>query len=269
MFWEDLREPEFRKIVKETEAICIIPLGAVERHGPHLPLGTDVFNIRHIAKLATDIEPAVIYPYLPFGLIAEASHYPGTIVLDGHFLMQLLDNICKDVARNGFKKIIILNGHGTNPQMLEAFTLFQLKEPRDYAVYIYDMLNSIRDDSVFAAKLKELFKGHTEDGHAGNFETSMIKCVRPGLVDMDSASDDSPTAMKRLPFLQEHGIFNSMFWYADYPYHYSGDPSNSSKEAGEWIFEHLSKKFAAAIKAIREDKEVARLMAEFYGKREH
>jgi len=269
MLWEELTEPQFKKAIEDTGGVCILPIGAIERHGPHLPLGTDMFIARHLAKLAVEIEPAVVFPYFPFGLIPEASHYPGTVVTDGDYLMQLLDATCKEIARNGFKKIMILNAHGGNPSLLRAFAMSQMRSSRDYAVYIYDSLSSSANDPEYTKKYDELFKGYKLDGHAGNVETSMLMHIRSDLVDFEKSVNENAEPLNRLPFLDENNLYNSMFWYADFPYHYAGSPANSSAEAGEWLFNYTAKKAAAAIKAIREDTEVAKLMAEFYGNMEH
>lgn len=269
MRWEELTEPKFKQAIKDTGGVCILPLGAIERHGPHLPLGTDMYQGRSLAIKAAEIEKAVVFPFFPFGLIAEASHYPGTIVTDGDLLMRLIEATCQEIARNGFKKIIILSYHGTNPPMLQALTMFQNRSPRDYAIYIYDAFTTAVEDPAFIDKVNTYFDNQEVGGHAGNLETSMLMHIRPDLVHFEESTTENAQPLERLPFLKEHGLFNSMFWYGDYPNHYAGSPAESSAEAGAYILDYLAKKLAQAIKAVREDTEVARLMAEFYSKREH
>jgi len=110
--WENLNSLDFRKEVIASKRVCILPVGVIERHGDHLPLGTDTFCAHKIACLAAEIEKAVVFPFYYFAQVLEAKANPGAISLPSGFALQLLEHVCDEIGRNGFKKIIFLNGHG-------------------------------------------------------------------------------------------------------------------------------------------------------------
>ena len=109
MLWEELTSKEFADACEKVKGTCIVPFGVYEKHGNHLPLGTDVMVARKIAREVAKIEPAVVFPDYYFGQIAEARHVPGTIFIAPELLYGLLENVCREISRNGLKKIILLN----------------------------------------------------------------------------------------------------------------------------------------------------------------
>lgn len=96
MYWEELTAQDFQKAAKETQ-VCVIPMGVVEKHGYHLPLGTDMIIGRTIAGMAAEIEPFVIFPYYFFGQINEARHVPGTIAVSPKMQMELLEEVAEEI----------------------------------------------------------------------------------------------------------------------------------------------------------------------------
>src|SRR3974390_3617724 len=77
--WEELTASDFREGIHRSQGTCLLPFGILEKHGPHLPLGTDLLDVRHAALAAAEKEYAVVYPQYYFGQIFEARHEPGTI----------------------------------------------------------------------------------------------------------------------------------------------------------------------------------------------
>ena len=116
---------------------CLVPLGILEKHGPHLPLGTDLINCREVALRAAAAEYAVVFPPYFVGQIFEAKHQPGTIAYGSRMMLDLLQQTCDELARNGFKKIVLVNGHGGNDAFLHYFCQSQLETRRDYVVYLF------------------------------------------------------------------------------------------------------------------------------------
>src|SRR6188768_3326411 len=108
MRWEELTGDEFPQAVESVGGVCLLPTSVVERHGHHMPLGTDTYIGREICSRAAEIEPAIIFPDFIYTQILEARHVPGTIALDAAMLLPLLENICREIARNGLKKIVIV-----------------------------------------------------------------------------------------------------------------------------------------------------------------
>ncbi|MBI1928730.1 creatininase family protein [Candidatus Poribacteria bacterium] len=113
--YEKLTWPEINDAV-ELGNLCILPVGAIEQHGPHLPLDMDVLAPTEIARAVGRAMPekVLVLPTVPYGYTAHVMDFPGTINIDfEHFIHQVLD-IAKSLAYHGFKKIILLNGHGSN-----------------------------------------------------------------------------------------------------------------------------------------------------------
>ncbi|MES2220577.1 MAG: creatininase family protein, partial [Acidobacteriota bacterium] len=135
--WEDLTGPDFIQAIRQAQGVCLLPFGIMEKHGTQLPIGTDLIDVRYASFQAAKQAYAVIFPPYYFGQIAEARHQPGTISYPAHLQMQLLQNTTDEMARNGCKKIVIVNGHGGNESFLPYFAQSQLDTPHDYVVYIY------------------------------------------------------------------------------------------------------------------------------------
>ncbi|HNY92816.1 MAG TPA: creatininase family protein [bacterium] len=102
--YEELTSPQFVQAVKSSQATCIIPIGIMEKHGPHLPLGTDLIDARKIALTAAAREYAVVFPPYYFGQINEAKHQPGTVAYSHELVWNILQETCEELARNGMKR---------------------------------------------------------------------------------------------------------------------------------------------------------------------
>src|SRR5258705_5467422 len=136
--WEELTAADFRSGIQQAKGTCLLPFGILEKHGPHLPLGTDLLNVRYASLQATSQEYAVVFPEYYLGQIFEAKHEPGTIAYSMELQLRLLQETTDEMARNGCKKIIIVNGHGGNEHLLPFFAQAQLDKPHDYVVYVLD-----------------------------------------------------------------------------------------------------------------------------------
>src|SRR4030088_994293 len=134
--WEELSAADFRRAVEQSKGTCILPFGILEKHGPHLPLGTDLSNVRYAALHGAEKEYAVVFPEYYFGQIFEAKHEPGTIAYSRDLQLRLLQETTDEMARNGWKKSLIDNGHGGNEILLPYFGQSQLEKRRDYVVYV-------------------------------------------------------------------------------------------------------------------------------------
>lgn len=261
MKWEELTAQEFKEAVATTQQTCLVPLGVIEKHGDHLPLGTDLINVRKLAARTAAIEPVVIFPSYYFGQISEARHQPGTLSFDARFLLDSLQNVCHEIARNGFTKIILLNGHGGNSHFLPFFAQTQLNSVTAYQVYVTDL---------FAlGQCVEIGKIITDrsGGHADELETALMLRNRPDLVKMDRVDLASGEPLQRLNHLAN--VYTAIWWYADYPDHFAGNPTAAAAEKGERLFAVLAEKLAATVKAIKQDTTVAQLQREFYQKADH
>ena len=258
MQWGELTGDQFPEAVQQAEGLCLVPLSVFERHGHHLPLGTDMFIGRELCRRAAALEPAIVFPDTVFTQIPEARHCAGTISIDGELILRLLDNICREIARNGMKKILIVNAHGGNTSLLRFFAELQLYSPRDYVVYVVHSY-WLRMDTVAVPW------NPATDSHAGGGETSLMRAIRPDLVAMDRVpADDEGTARNRLHALREAQVLTSIWWYADHPTHYAGDAGQATAELGEQLLAAMAAGLVAAMRAIKADTVTPGLLAEFY-----
>ena len=121
MQWENLTSLDFEKAVHECQGIGILPVGVLEAHSSHLPLGMDMFACHWVACRATEIESAIVFHAYPYGINIESAHLPGSVTIQRDLVFALLENVCDEMARNGLTKIILLSGHGGNRYFLNLF----------------------------------------------------------------------------------------------------------------------------------------------------
>jgi creatinine amidohydrolase len=255
--YEELTSPDFIKAVAKSGSTCVIPVGILEKHGPHLPLGTDLIDVRELALRAAKKEYTIVFPEYYFGQIFEAKHQPGTIAYSTPLMQQILQESCDELARNGVKKIILVNGHGGNTQFLQYFCQVQLSCRKDYAVFLYDS----SDDNTMDEKLAKLRKT-TLDGHAGESETSTMLSHHPGLVHLDRAEDQSGEDQKRLSHLKH--AYTGIWWYASQPDHYRGYGAAGNKEFGELAMTLDSDLLAEMIRSVKGDTKTLELQKMFF-----
>jgi len=259
MRWDELTGDGFGRAVEAAEGVCLVPLSVVERHGHHLPLGTDTFIGRAIVSRAAALESAVVFPDHIYTQIPEARHLPGTIAIDPELMVQLLDNVCREIARNGLKKIVLVNAHGGNAGLVSLFNMLQLYRPKDYVVYLVQPFLAAFGGDVEVPWQRE------KDGHAGPGETSMILQERPDLVHLDRVPEhDEGAAQGRLDSLRAAGVQTGIWWYADHPTHYQGDAGLATAEAGERLLDVMAGALVTAVRAIKADDDAARLQEEFF-----
>jgi creatinine amidohydrolase len=256
--WEELTGPDFVQAISRSGGTCILPFGILEKHGPHLPIGTDLLNVRHAALTAAEQEYAVVFPEYYFGQIFEARHQPGTVAYSTHVQLELLQETTDEMARNGCKKVIIVNGHGGNENLLPFFAQTQLEKQRDYVVYVLGLVDTPPGGPP---------KKTSMDMHAGESETSTMMISRPDLVHMDRAKDESGADQARL-HLPEN-LYTAIWWYARFPNHYSGDGSAATRELGEYKMNNWIQAIVNSIKAVKADQSSLQLQNEFFEKAKH
>ncbi len=257
--WEELTAADFRQGIQQSKGVCLLPFGILEKHGPHLPLGTDLLNVRYAALQAVAQEYAVVFPEYYFGQIFEAKQQPGTVAYSMELQLKMLQETSEEMARNGCKKIIIVNGHGGNESLLPYFAQSQMDKPHDYVIYVLDGERSRKGGP---AK-----KSTGVDFHAGENETSNTMVSHPDLVHIDRAKDESGADQKRQN-LPDY-LYTGIWWYARFPNHYSGDGSVASKELGEWNMKGYIDSIVECIRAVKADDASQKIQNEFYEKSKH
>lgn len=258
--WEELTAGDFAKAIQQSKGTCLLPFGVLEKHGPHLPVGTDLINVRRATLDAAEQEYAVVFPEYYFAQIFEAQHQPGTVAYSLPLQIQLLQETVNEMSRNGCKKILIVNGHGGNAYLVPLFSQAQLATPRDYVVYVYTRAN-------MQVPGRPALKS-SNDAHGGESETSRMMISRPELVHLDRAGSESGADLARLKDMPE-GVSTGIWWYAKFPEHYAGDAAAANTELGVFDMKTWSNKIAAAIRGIKADETSLKLQNEYFEKIKH
>lgn len=213
---------ELKKMI-EKECYALLPVGACEQHGPHLPIGTDNLLASYYAdQLAKRIECAV-FPNVNFGYSWVWKGLPGTLTLEQETYQQMIFELCESIIDQGFKKIIIVNGHDSNNKALR-YILRKIKDkyPNIFAIAVfYPNINEIYAKYMETKKWNGLF-------HADEWETSLMLASHPDLVDMSKAIVSYPEKpgfygfdSSSLANISESGIY--------------GDPTRATVEKGKSI----------------------------------
>lgn len=201
--WETSSWPEISERIKKVDT-AILPCGAIEQHGPHLPLDLDYFDAvylaRKVAEACQDPKPFVLPP-VPYGVSYHHSDFKGTICVTNHSLSAIIYDIGMSLAHNGIKKIVILNGHGDNaPTLNYAAQMIN----RDARIFVCVETGETSDVDIYKLANTE------NDIHAGEIETSTALAVRPELVAMDKAVDHTLDLDNEfLDFTSDRGVS----WY--------------------------------------------------------
>lgn len=261
MIWENLTIDEFDEAVKESKGVVLVPFGCLEKHGSHMPIGTDIFVARYVSIETSKIEPVMVFPFIPFGIVGEVKHKKGTISLTSNLIYHMLEELCDELARNGFNKIIFVDGHGGNTNFLKYFMQSRLENYHPYITYYFD---AGEKSSEFWKNYQEKFGRVLESGHACEFEASAMSVINNDLMKMDRINVEETKAKHRLDHIKETGLYTGIGWYADYPAQIAGDPSKANQERGIYVNNNTINRLSKAVKAVKEDTTALELLNEYY-----
>ena len=260
MLWEELSSADFDACVEKSGGVCVLPVAVLEKHGSHLPLGTDMYIVRALAEKAAEKSQAVVFPYYFLSQIAEARHVKGALAPSHKLIMDALLEMCDEIYRNGFTKILLLNGHGGNLHFLPFFAQQYPGLNRPYAVYSY-FAHTYNEEQV--KSIQERTGGAEMGDHAGFSESSIMMYLRQDLVHLERAVIQESKSLGRLNDLENLGVFSGFDWYAKYPYHFAGDPSRATAEHGAYLFDILVANTVNVINSIKADDISAQLIGEY------
>ena len=288
MLWDNLREEEFASAIDKSGGLCVIPLGCLEKHGQHLPLGTDYFKAMTVAKRAASEEEVVIFPvgaWLGEVSCFHAANAPeklklrGCIGINQDLILKILEALCDEIARNGFRKILILNSHGGNIAMLRHFIRSQSYKSKPYATlsaFALDfagteakrLLNTVTSNkkefpyitNEDIENLKKYSKNGYGGGHADFRETSMLLACDENLVAEDKYEAESGISNHRTDYLSNEGIDAANIWLANYPNSYNGfAPYGASRTIGEAMIQISVNRLKRIFKLLKEDEDCVRI----------
>lgn len=186
----------------------ILPLGATEQHGPHLPLGTDTVRATALAdRLAERLGPgALVAPALPFGCSDEHAGFPGLLGLDHETLARVVLDLARRLAAWGARRIVLLSAHGGNDAALDLALKLLEQELPHLEVWTNGGLETVAPAALEVA-LREGVAANALGLHAGEGETSEMLHLRPDLVRMEQAAPGFTGGMEAvLDALREDGL---------------------------------------------------------------
>jgi creatinine amidohydrolase len=195
-FWADLKTTDFAQL-EAAKTVAVLPVGATEQHGPHLPLSVDQSLVDGVVAACLPLLPAdvpvLVLPTQSVGYSPEHSQFPGTLTLPFNTVVKTWVGIGECVARAGVKKLLLLNAHGGQVSLMDIVAR-ELRIEAGLIVYSCNWWNLPLGDAVdgqFSAD------EHRFGVHAGEIETSMMLALRAQLVDMAQASDFKSTSQQR------------------------------------------------------------------------
>jgi mycofactocin precursor peptide peptidase len=177
--------PDVTQAVANGMTTVILPLGATEQHGPHLPLGTDTFRAEALAeRLASTLPDALVAPALPIGCSDEHSGFAGLLSLDDATLAGVIVDCARRMAAWGVRRLVLLSAHGGNRQALKLAAARLSAEVRELEVRVLGCSTAIPGALLTLAEAEGI-SAEAVGLHAGDAETSEMLCLRPDLVRME------------------------------------------------------------------------------------
>ncbi|MBE6644224.1 MAG: creatininase family protein [Ruminococcaceae bacterium] len=282
MLWEELREEEFEEAIKKSRGLCVLPLGCLEKHGQHLPVGTDYFEAMDAVKEAAEIEDAVIFPTGAW--LGEVSCFHsfknpskvrlcGCIGIKQSTILTVLEELCDEIARNGFDKILIVNCHGGNIALLKHFIRCQTYTEKRYSTMStfaldFRMMSPARLIDTVRKRKKEFSYVTEEDiktiesyaekgyggGHADFRETSLILAHNENLVAVENYEKESGISTHKSDKLTNMGVDSPNAWLLNFPSSYEAyPPHGASKTIGRLMLALSAERLAKIFKTIKDD----------------
>ena len=238
----ELHWPEVKKFDCEN-MVAVVPVGSMEQHGPHLPFQVDVFVASRLAEdLEKKMPEILLVPPIWTGVSAHHMDFPGSITLRARVFIDLLHDICASLHHHGFRRIVLLNGHGGNRSSLEVLG-------QELFVELGLTVNTLAYWDLVPELVKSL-KKTTSAGmrYSGELETSLMLYLAPGLVNREETPqgilgihEPGPTSgIKRYVNMQEHS-----------PEGVIGMPSAGTPEIGKALYDGALGALEKAVRALR------------------
>jgi len=247
--WADQRSAEFASFIDDA-TVAVLPVGAIEQHGPHLPVSVDATLAEGMAlETAKRVADANIFvlPTISYGKSDEHLKYPGVLTLDAPTLLSTIVNIGKSVARTGVRRLVLLTAHGGNVPVLQIAAR-QLRIEANMFVVCAGWVTMGFPEGL-------LPENEARDGiHAGFVETSAMLYFREDLVDMSKAKDFVPavrTVAEENSFLRLTGPVSAGWMMHDMnPEGAAGQAHLASKKAGAAIVEYAAERYARLLDEV-------------------
>lgn len=249
--YEEFTWPEVREAVAQNR-VPVLAVGTIEQHGPHLPLVTDVLTASEVARRAVERIPeqAVLMPPVYYAFNEHHLDFPGTIAIAGHTFIDYITDIGKSLAHHGFRRILLVNGHGSNVPFLDIAA--RLVTNQTEAICAMVPWWNLVDRALLAELRESAWPGGM--AHACELETSMLLYLRGDLVQMDKAEPDFPP--QRSEFFYWDLEKASPVYFQEFFSRYSrtgtlGDPTKATAEKGRRFLESAVANLVRVIEDLR------------------
>lgn len=246
--WWELTWPEIDALDRD-RTVLLLPTGAIEQHGPHLPVDTDIHDAYELSVRAATASRVrtLVLPPVWWGMSSHHMGYPGTISLPLETYSAVIRDICAAVSRHGFRRVLIVNGHGGNVAILGA-TALRISE--ELGLFV----GTVSYWHLIGPRLREIGTSELGGmGHACEMETSLQLHLRPELVSMDEARKDMPrplTPFSGIDFRDPGPLAIALDFRRDSTEGVMGDPSVATPEKGAAIAEAVLEQLARVIEAF-------------------
>jgi creatinine amidohydrolase len=249
--YEEFTWPEI-KVAVSGNRVCVLAVGTIEQHGPHLPLVTDVLTASEMSRLAVERIPneAVLLPPVFYAFNEHHMDFPGTIAVAGETFINYVTDIGRSLAHHGFRKILLVNGHGSNVPFLDvAARNITNQTPAVCAMVPWWNL-------VPRPLLKELRESEFPGGmaHGCELETSVLLYLRGDLVQMELAEKDINFQASEYFYwdLESGSPVYFQEWFSRYSKTGTvGDPTKATREKGRRFVEAVADRLVAVIREFR------------------
>jgi creatinine amidohydrolase len=243
----ELRFPQVAELLTD-RSILVQPVGAIEQHGPHLPLDTDLVVATEVAAATVaehgDEVDAWLLPALAFSKSDEHAWAPGTFWLSAATFLAVLDDLGRCAAMTPARRLVFLNGHGGNSALL-GVALRQLR--RHHGLLTFLAHPALPPDQGGASRQEELGMGI----HGGADETSLMLHLRPAHVAVDGAGRNVPEHLDTNRHVRFGGAVSFGWLSSDFGSEgHIGDPTLASPERGKQLFEAAVRAFGEALREI-------------------
>ncbi|MFF2156283.1 creatininase family protein [Paenibacillus chitinolyticus] len=221
-------------------AFAVVPLGSLEYHGPHSPLGTDFFLAQGFANLIDPGLNPLVYPAIPYTACpGKTGDYPGTISIDPAVFHRYLSDVLEGICRSGFRRIVLLNAHDGNIGASRTVAEEVTSRWKDASFLLINWWQLAAAD---APEKLGFFQGTTGRGHGGPYEMSAVKAFRPDLVHVSEEDTEltPPPPLSPMPYVLVEGTPEG--WAG-----YTGHIRQTSLQAGDWIVGEVTANMNALI----------------------
>ncbi|MEM6614033.1 MAG: creatininase family protein [Cyanobacteria bacterium P01_C01_bin.72] len=241
---------QIKQLPDQENVVIIQPVGAIEQHGPHLPIAVDsAISLGVLGKALTYLDqsiPAYALPCLYYGKSNEHDGFPGTITLSAATLQKVIEEVALSLYRSGFRKLILMNSHGGQPQVMEIAARDIHQQHPDFSVFPFftwrvphiggEMLTSQEQEYGI---------------HAGDAETSIMLSLLPQQVQMDKAVKEYPQGLPEDSLLDMEGKLPFAWLTRELTQSgVMGDATVATREKGERLLESLAHGWVQVIQDV-------------------